>query len=64
MFFYMDIFWGNTLHICGNELYIALWGLVILMLCFLIVTLLKKTRITALLVGIKYNKGNNTHKTN
>ena len=64
IFFYMDIFWGNTLHICGNELYIALWGLVILMLCFLIVTLLKKTRITALLVGIKYNKGNNTHKTN
>ena len=64
MFFYMDIFWGNTLHICGNELYIALWGLVILMLCFLIVTLLKKTRITALLVGIKYNKENNTHKTN
>ena len=64
MFFYMDIFWGNTLHICGNELYIALWGLVILMLCFLIVTLLKKTRITALLVGIKYNKRNNTHKTN
>ncbi|MBR6077237.1 MAG: acyltransferase family protein [Paludibacteraceae bacterium] len=64
MFFYMEIFWGNALHICGNELYIALWGLVILMLCFLIVTLLKKTRITALLVGIKYNKGNNTHKTN
>ena len=64
MFFYMDIFWGNTLHICGNELYIALWGLVILMICFLIVTLLKKTRITALLVGKKYNKGNNTHKTN
>ncbi len=56
MFFYMDIFWGNTLHICGNELYIALWGLVILMLCFLIVTLLKKTRITALLVGINYKK--------